>query len=127
MSDDEIRTPYQTLGAPGQEMKVTGSVPDELAHAIATNRVCGECKYFEIAQGQKLMKAQQFIERLVREENWQVKYLASPLNDIGLCGAHSSGRAGSEETITGRMHAACDQYRPSKGLVSISRKTTDPR
>lgn len=122
--DDEVRSDYQSLGAPGQQMSITGSVPQELAHALATNRVCGECRYFELAEGQRLMRAQQFIERLVREESWQVKYLASPLNDIGICGAHSSGRAGAEETITGRMHMACDQYRPNKGLVSISRKST---
>lgn len=123
--DDEVRTPYSALGAPGQQMSLTGSVPAELAHALATNNVCGLCKYFERAEGARLMKAQQFVERLVQEQNWQVKYLASPLNDLGICGAHSSGRAGAEETITGRMHKACDQYRPSKGLVTLTRKTTD--
>lgn len=131
MSDEDekhgVRTEYHRLGEPGVHQSVSGSVPAELAHAIATNRVCGSCKYFEKAEGQRLMKAQKFVERLVREEHWQVKYLASPLNDLGICGAHSSGRDGAEETITGRMHAACDQYREDRGLVTIRRKTTDEK
>jgi hypothetical protein len=106
------------MGAP---MQITGSVPEELAHALRTNRVCGECSYLALAHGQKLMVAQKFVERLVREESWQVKHLASPLNDLGVCGAHTSGAAGENETITGRMHMACDQFRPNKGLVSIGR------
>lgn len=128
-SDDEerreklgYRSDYQSLGTPGTEHQISGSVPAELAHAVSTGEVCARCVYFERAQGQKLMEAQRFVERLVREQDWKVKYLASPLNDLGICGAHSSGRGGADETITGAMHRSCDQFRPNKGLVSLSRK-----
>lgn len=124
---DDVKTPYQTLGVPGQQMQITGAVPAEIAHALETNEVCGECEHFELAVGQKLMDATRFVERLVQEENWQVKHLASPLNDLGICGQYSSGAAGGNETITGRMHKACDAFKRSRGLVRISRKTTDPR
>lgn len=78
--------------------------------------VCGSCKYFELLEGQRLMKAQKFVERLVREDKWKTEHLVSPLNQLGLCSAHDSG-AQQDHTITGQMHKACDQYRDDKGRV----------
>lgn len=107
---------------------VSGPMVDEMAHVLTTQRVCGQCKYFSVARGQALMKAQRFLERLVREDHWQVKHLASPVNDLGVCGAHTSGASGEEEMLTGRMHKACDQYRSNEGnVISISRRSTDRR
>lgn len=95
--------------------------------ANGSGNVCGSCRYFSIAEGQSLMKAQRFIEVLVREHGWKPEYLCSPQNELGVCGATLSGAKSEAATITGRMHKACDQFRPSKGLISITRKTTDPR
>jgi hypothetical protein len=122
---DELR--YSSgLGDPRKEMKISGATPDELKHALETKETCGECRYFELAEGRRLMEAQRFVERLVQEEGWQVKHLCSPLNDLGICGAHSSGAAGGVESITGRMHKSCDQFRRGD-FVSLRRKTTDAK
>ncbi len=82
------------------------------------HNVCGTCKYFEHAHGQQQIKAQQFVERLVKEENWQTKHLVSPLNELGICGAHDSG-SNAEQMITGTMHKACDQYGPSNNRLRV--------
>ncbi len=87
-----------------------------------TFRACGQCKYFEHSHGQSEIKAQRFVERLVREDHWQVRHLASPLNELGVCGAHSAGVGGEQQMITGTMHKACDQFRAKRGLVTLRRK-----
>lgn len=122
---DEVRYTSR-LHEPNNEVKIEGATPEELRHALETKETCGECRYFEVAEGKRLMDAQRFVERLVQEEGWQVKHLCSPLNDLGICGAHSSGVAGGVESLTGRMHKACDQFRRGD-FVSLRRKTTDPK
>lgn len=115
-----------TDGATGEQFAQSQTkvvTPDsEALEMLAAQKVCGTCKYFEHARGQELMRAQQFVERLIREEKWQVHHLASPLNHLGVCGAHRSGGKGEQEMITGALHKACDQWRDGEGLVSISRK-----
>lgn len=96
--------------------------PLEREMMTETFRTCGQCKYFEHRHGQSEMKAQSFVERLVREENWQVKHLISPLNELGICGAHSSGRGGEDQMLTGTMHKACDQFRERRGALSTRRR-----
>ncbi len=103
--------------------------PDEMSAAerdmlTTTYNTCGQCKFFELAEGQAQIVAQQFVERLVREENWQAKHLASPLNQLGMCGAYSSG-SGGDQMLTGTMVKCCEQWREDKGLVSLRRKSTD--
>ena len=117
-----------TPGATSESPIVSGPMVEEMAHVLGTQRVCGQCKYFSVARGQALMKGQRFLERLVREDHWQIKHLASPVNDLGVCGAHTSGASGEEEMLTGRMHKACDQFRSNDGKVlSLSRRSTDRR
>jgi len=82
------------------------------------HNVCGTCAKFELVEGQKLMQAQRFVERLVREEHWQAKHLAHPLNELGICGEHSSG-AGGDEMITGRMTKACDAWKDARGGFTL--------
>lgn len=139
MSDDERSygsdAPYMpTLwrGADGKGVVTQSPVvsPDtidkrELEQVSERFDVCGECRYFELIHGQRLMKATRFVERLVREENWQTKHLCSPLNELGVCGAYSSGRSGSSEQITGKMHKACDQFRQSRGRFSLVKPRED--
>jgi hypothetical protein len=137
MSEDN-RKPYDVGGGPvlptvwrgkgGQAVRSQTPVvhPDEMApeeRALLTETydTCGTCKYFELAQGQAQIKSQKLLQRLVREENWQVKHLCSPVNELGICGAHDSGRGG-DQTLTGTMHRACDQYRPDRGKVSAARR-----
>lgn len=91
----------------------------------SAHNVCGTCKYFELIEGQKLMEAQKFVERLVREDKWRVHHLASPLNQLGICGAASN--PGGDETITGKMTKACDQWRDAKGGFSLRKRLEDRR
>lgn len=92
--------------------------PEERRHIQDVYNTCGQCAYFELAHAQQQMKAQRFLERLVQEEDWQVKYLCSPVNELGICGAHDSG-AGGEQCLTGKMHRACDQFRPDQGKLRV--------
>jgi hypothetical protein len=104
--------------------------PDGMSKAerdmlTTTYNTCGQCKYFEKAEGEAQIKAQQFYERLVREDQWQIKHLAlSPLNFPGICGEHSSG-AGGDQMLTGAIVKACDHFTDAKGLITLRRKTTD--
>lgn len=100
------------------------SVSAEERAMLSAKRVCGQCRYFERAHGQAEMQAQRFLERLVREDNWQVRHLASPVNELGICGAHDSGQ-GNDQVLTGTRHVACDQFRPNRGLVSLRRSSLD--
>jgi hypothetical protein len=93
---------------------------EELAMAEAT-KVCGQCRHFDLASGQQKMRAARFLEQLVHEYEWQVRHLAAPVNELGLCGAHSSG-AGKEEHLTARLNPACEQFREDRGLVTLQRK-----
>ena len=103
--------------------------PDDMSAAememlATTYNTCGQCKYFEMAEGKAQIIAQRFLERLVLEDNWQIKHLAAPLNTLGMCGEHSSG-AGGDQMLTGTMVKACDHYVPNRGLITLRRKTTD--
>ena len=138
MSGDDMKSygspviPTMWRGADGKTIRsdspvVDPSDMDPLEREMLTESfdACGQCRYFEKSHGQAEMQAQQFVERLVREEHWQTRHLVSPLNELGICGAHDSGAPGAEQCLTGTMHKACDQFRPNLGLVSITRKTTD--
>ena len=46
---------------------------------------------------------------------------------VRLAAHHGAAALDLVETLTGRLHKACDQYRADNNVVSISRKTTDPR
>ena len=134
--DGEDRQDYPTMptvwkGKDGAAIRSNNPIvhPDEMSAAernmlTTTYNTCGQCTYFEKSEGQAQIKAQKFVQRLVREEDWQVKHLASPLNELGFCGAHSSGNGG-DQMLTGVMCKSCDQFRMDKGLVTLRRKTTD--
>lgn len=91
----------------------------EIARYAMPQTTCGECKFGDFSDAaQRKIKAERFYERLVREEGWQLKHLCSSPKDLGLCGM-SNG-----ETMTGRLHRGCDQFKPRNGLVKISPKAT---
>ena len=128
MSNDEKFGSYRTLeGQAPQQPIIGGTTPEEMRMALNTQHVCGSCRSFSLAEGQRLMEAQRFVERLVREQEWQARHLASPLNALGICGNGLSGAPGEHAMITGRITKACDAFRPNNGLVSISRRSTDAR
>lgn len=106
--NNEVARSESTVITPGQE---------EMALVQLEGKTCGTCKYFSRAEGQRLMEAQRFVERLVREEKWKVHHLCSPLNHLGICGAHVSGSRGEDGYLTGMLHKGCDQWRPAHGRV----------
>lgn len=55
------------------------------AFGASPNRVCGECKKFNLERGRKEMMAQRFAERLVRDDRWQLHHLGVPMDHIGMC------------------------------------------
>lgn len=91
----------------GPDARVVRPDDKEIAEFGISQRrtVCGDCKYFDLETGRKEIIRQRFGERLVREEQWQLKHLGGPIESIGLCGA-SNG-----EMATTFLSQACDQYR----------------
>ena len=88
------------------------------ASFLEVKNLCGACAYFERTHGQQQMEAQRFLERLVREQDWKVEHLCSPVNHLGICGAADAG-TGGDQMITGAMHMGCDQFRPDNGRFSL--------
>ncbi len=87
--------------------------------------VCVECKYFEHRQGQEEIRVSKFLPQLTREHGWKLRHLASPVNQIGICGAHSAGTPGESRTLTSAMAKSCDQFVPANGLVRSARRKAD--
>jgi len=78
---------------------------------VLSGNVCGECKYFSAHEGQRLISSQKFMAKLVKEYGWKPHHLGSPTADLGDCGAYRSGSSGDDTMLTGKLHAACTQYR----------------
>jgi hypothetical protein len=117
---------YQKVGtfrtAPQGGMIKTDLTVEELAMAKAAN-VCGQCRHFELDDGQAAMEATKFLPQLVKEHQWQVHHLANPTNTMGLCGLASGTEYRSEgKKLTAIMNPSCDQFRPEQGLVTLRRK-----
>ena len=100
---------------------MTPQEEQEMFQLAMNDKVCGQCKYFEHAEGQARMKALRFLKTLTKEHGWQVRHLASNPEHLGLCGAADSG-GGNNHTLTGALHKSCDQFRPNNGLISLRKK-----
>jgi hypothetical protein len=106
------RTEDGTVGTTdGLKTEIITPRAEELRHWGTDVKLCGTCRYFDHEQGQKEIMQQQLAERLTREEGWKLHHLGSRLQDLGLCGA------GDGDTLTGRMHKSCSQYRETHGRV----------
>jgi len=91
----------------GPDAKVIVADDKEVAsYGFGGHRVCGECKYIDLENGRREIIKQRFGERLVREQEWQLKHLGVPPDALGLCGA------GDGEMATTVVSKACDQFRP---------------
>lgn len=126
MSDEELEVHYKLGG--GGSLRSTSPVirpdaDDMRTFGRADARTCGQCKHFALVEGQRRIKAQRLVERVVREQGWKQHHLlVSPQNQMGICGAYESG-AGSDSTVTGAIHAACDQFVAANGLLSKTRRS----
>lgn len=76
------------------------------SYGFGGHPVCGQCRYMDLDNGRKEIIKQRFGERLVREQEWQMKHLGVPPDSLGLCGA-----GGGELAVT-IVSKACDQFRP---------------
>lgn len=79
------------------------------AYGFGGHRVCGECRYFDVENGRREIIKQRFGERLVQEQEWQLKHLGVPVDSLGLCGA-SDG-----ELAVTVVSKSCEQFR-SRGF-----------
>lgn len=104
---------YKTLDEYGNDVSEREIVTPEgkLREALLTGKVCGECKYFSLHEGQRLIETQRFMATLVKEHQWKAHHLGAPPETLGDCGAHRSGSKGDETMLTGPLHVACDQWR----------------
>lgn len=105
---------YKTFDAEGNEVQPSPlhAPTDELRRKMLDGRVCGDCRYFSLREGQRLIEAQQFLAVLVKEHRWKPHHLGALPETLGDCGAYRSGSSSDDTTLTGPMHAACDQWRP---------------
>lgn len=78
-------------------------------HQRLNTKVCGACKHFDLEAGQREIESQEFLDRLVEEQEWKLKHLGMPIESMGLCGA-SGG-----EMLTGTACVACDHYTERSG------------
>jgi hypothetical protein len=117
--DEAARARPQKLGLPtvwgdrdkpvlrGKDTRVV--LPDGkevMSYGFGGHAVCGECRYFDIDAGRQKIIDERFAERLVNDQEWQLKHLGVPVDSVGLCGA------GGGELATTTVSKACDQYRP---------------
>lgn len=110
------------LAPPSTRKIVTPEEAEESMAIRADMKICGTCKFFDLDHGQYTMMVTRFLERLVQENNWQVRHLCSHPKEIGICSQSLSGAKGEEATLTGVRHKACDMHRERNGLVRIRRK-----
>jgi hypothetical protein len=89
----------------------TSSSGAGLPKDILAGKVCGDCKYFSLREGQRLMEAQRFMKVLVREHGWNPKHLGAVPEALGDCGAYRSGGATDDTMITPPFAVACTQYK----------------
>lgn len=91
----------------GKDAIVLANGKEVAAYAFGGVNVCGECRYFDIKNGRTEIIKQKFGERLVREQEWQLKHLGVPADSLALCGA-----SGGELAVT-VISKSCDQFRPT--------------
>ena len=99
--DNPVRGPDASVVLPdGREVA---------AYGFGGHRVCGECRYFDVENGRKENIKQRFGERLVQEQEWQLKHRGVPVDSLALCGA-----SGGELAVT-VVSKSCEHFR-SRGF-----------
>lgn len=95
----------------GPDARVTLASEEEVATFADPDMraTCGSCVYFELEAGRRQIIAERFAERLVQEQEWQLKHLAVPPEMLGVCGASNAGSGA--ELCTTIISKSCDNYR----------------
>lgn len=94
----------------GPDALVTPTQSEIEVYSQQGGQVCGACRSFTItgAARDKII-SEQFADRLVREQEWQLRYLGVPPEHVGLC-AQSDG-----ELAVTMISRACGDFRPRDG------------
>ena len=103
----------------GPDAKVIAANGEQVrSYGFGGHSVCGECKYFDVENGRAEIIKQRFAERLVREQEWQMKHLGVPADSLALCGAGGGELVvhSSEGAFQGFASAARPQRRLHKKL-----------
>lgn len=67
---------------------------------------CQDCRYFRLQAGQKAIKKERFLEKLVQDAGWQVQHLGAPHTTLGLC------KQGDGSMLTSSQNVSCENYKP---------------
>jgi len=94
----------------GGHLIKNASADDVHKYSRAAGKTCGTCEKFELKRGQHEIVKQRFLERLVLEQEWQLKHIGAPIDHIGICG--ESG--GEMATTTVSAASDCAGYKPRK-------------
>lgn len=102
----------RSVDIPGPNAAVVPATQEEVRQFVddAPRATCGACKFFNNTSGRQAMIDQRFAERVVNEQEWQLKHLfVTPPEHVGVCDA-SGG-----ELATTMVSKCCDQFRERGG------------
>lgn len=94
---------------PGRHTPIIRPTPSDVEAfgADGGRATCGSCQHFDIERGRDKIIEERFAERLVREQEWQLKHLGVPPDMLGMCGL-------SDDMVTTIISKSCDQYREAR-------------
>lgn len=95
----------------GQDARVITPSQSEIeTYSEQGVEVCGACRSFSISPSARdKIISEQFADRLVREQEWQLRYLGVPPEHMGLC-----GQSDGDLAVT-MISKACAEFRPRDG------------
>lgn len=68
-------------------------------------RICGNCRYFNHAEGQRRLFEQKGLAEIVHDQGWRAEHLGADPKAMGVCGA------GDGSTAVGPFSRSCDHFR----------------
>lgn len=68
-------------------------------------QLCGNCRYFNHAEGQKRLFEQRGLAAIVHDQGWKTEHLGADPKSMGVCGA------GDGTMAVGPFSRGCDQFR----------------
>jgi hypothetical protein len=109
-----LPTTWETRDQPamrGPEASVVSASAEDIESYADPNMraTCGSCQHFNLEGGRAQIIKERFAERLVLEQEWQLKHLAVPTEMLGVCDASNAG-SGAELAVT-IISRSCDNYR----------------
>lgn len=95
----------------GPDARVVTPTQSEIeVYSEQGGQVCGACRSFAISPAARdKIISEQFADRLVHEQEWQLRYLGVPPSHLGLC-SQSDG-----ELAVTMISRACSDFRPRDG------------